>query len=146
MTSTQLDFLPSAAPKPIPRPSKKTRTKKPEPEKEPVAVEVEETAQVASAKKSVYSAGYVNIKTWGVRDRAGEWVEAPGSEWRAPFAAKHLTHREALEIFDTHPQAFQLVDGCDIWACLSDEEEVFVVRKEKTNVPAAEAVPGTTAD
>lgn len=99
------------------------------------------------SKKSLYGvSSYVNIKTWGVRDRSGEWVEAPGNQWRAPFAAKHLTHREASEIFETHPQAFQLVDGCDIWACLSDEDEVFVVKKEKTNVPAAEAVPRTPAD
>lgn len=143
--TTQLDFLPQEALKQIPRSSKKTRTKKPEPEPEipPVAEEAEEAP---AAKKSMYVAGYVNIKSWGVRDRAGEWVDAPGTEWRAPFVAKHLTHREASAIFETHPQAFQLVDGCDIWACLSDEDEVFVVKKEKTDVPASKAVPGAGGD
>lgn len=89
-----------------------------------------------------HTAGYVNIKTWGVRDRAGEWVEVPGTQWRATYAAKHLTQREALAVFETHPDAFQLIDGCDFWACLSDEDEVFVVKKEKTSVSTSEAVPG----
>jgi hypothetical protein len=92
------------------------------------------------------ASGYVNFKTWGVRDRAGEWVEVKNHPWFAPYAAKHLSHREAAALFETHPDAFQLVDGCDIWACLSDEDEVFVVKKEKSDVPTAEAVPGTPPD
>ena len=143
--TTQLDFLPQEAPKPIPPPSKKTRTKKPEPE--PTAKVVETPEKEVVSKASLYGvSAYVNIKTWGVRDRAGEWVEAPGTQWRASFTAKHLTHKEASSIFETHPQAFQLVDGCDIWACLSDEDEVFVVKKEKTDVPTPKAVPGAGGD
>jgi hypothetical protein len=111
----------------------------PEPEPD---LEAEES-DIPPVKKALYRvAEYVNIKTWGVRDRAGEWVEAPGTEWRAPFDAKNLTHREASAIFETHSDAFQLIDGCDIWSCLSDEQEVFVVKKEKTDVPAPKTVLG----
>jgi len=132
--------------KSVPPPSRKTRTKKPEPELTAEAAEEPEKEAVVSKASAYRVSQYVNIKTWGVRDRAGEWVENPGNEWQAPGAAKHLTHKEASALFETHPAAFQLVDGCDIWACLSDEDEVFVVRKEKTDVPAPKAVPGTAAD
>ena len=140
MTTYQMDFLLPEVPKPIPPPSKTSRTKKPEPE-------LEAPEEEGSAKMSAYGAtGYVNIKTWGVRDRAGDWVVVSDHPWFAPYAAKNITHREASALFETHPDAYQLIDGCDIWACLSDEDEVFVVKKEKTDVPAPKAVPGAGGD
>jgi len=120
----------------------KPKTVTPTKESESPKPKVEE-----EAKTSAYvSAGYVNIKTWGVRDRAGEWIEITDSPHFAPYAAKHLTRTEAHSVFARYLNAFQLIDGCDIWACLSDEDEVFVVVKEKTDVPTPEAVPGTGGD
>lgn len=63
--------------------------------------------------------------------------------WAPPHAAKDITRTEALDVFSRYPNAFQLIDGCDWWACLSDEEEVLTVVKEKADVPASEAIPGT---
>jgi hypothetical protein len=92
------------------------------------------------------SSGFKSIYTWGVRDRAGEWVEITDSQWFAPHTAKHITRTEALRVFEKYPHAFQLIDGCDRWACLSDEDEVFIVVKEKTDVATPEAVSGTPSD
>ena len=71
--------------------------------------------------------------SWGVKDMAGEWIR------------KCITKGQALKTFNEDAEAFQLYDGCDPWACLDDSTENFVLRKEKTNVPAPEGVPGTSA-
>lgn len=92
------------------------------------------------------SSGYVNIRTFGVRNRAGEWVEVDDRRlfpWQSVFYAKHLTLKIATLVFETHPEAHQLVDGCDIWAGCYDEVETYVVKKEKQNVAAPERLPGT---
>ena len=96
-----------------------------------------------SAARASLSSGYVNIRTWGVRTRTGDWVQySRTSKWQT-YPAKHLIHREAVEIFNTHPDAFQLIDGCDMWACLTNQEEALVVKEEKMNVPVDEAVSGS---
>jgi hypothetical protein len=87
-------------------------------------------------------APYKSIYTWGVRDRAGEWVTVTDHQWFAPHLAKNITKTAALDVFARHPEAFQLVDGCDCWACLRGADELFVVVEEK-NVVAREAVPRT---
>jgi hypothetical protein len=77
-----------------------------------------------------------------VKDRAGEWVHVTDHPWFSPHPAKHISRKAALDIFNRYPEAFQLIDGCDVWACLSDEDEVFTVVEEKKDVPAPEGVPG----
>ena len=165
MTTEQLVMLPLEDLKRIPKPSKRTETttepkaeeaeEESEPEVPPEAETDPPEEEESEVKKSRAHyggvSGYVNIKTWGVRNTKGEWVTIPGDPETAPMdyrqcprLAENLTHKEALRVFETHPAAFQLVDGCDVWACLSDEPEVFVVRKEK-DVPPDEAVSGTGA-
>lgn len=100
----------------------------------------------SSAPSLRHTSSYVNTKTFGVRDRNGEWVEVPTSQSWAAHPAKYLTRRDAEAVFATHPYAFQLVDGCDIWACLSDENEAFVTVKENPDVSAPEAILGTPGD
>jgi hypothetical protein len=96
---------------------------------------------------------FKSLNSWGVRDRAGEWITIPGDPDVASMdyrsisrTAKNVTRPEALRAFEKLPDAFQLIDGCDWWACLSDEDEVLVVVKEKTDVLAPEAVRGAGGD
>jgi hypothetical protein len=114
--------------------------------KEPEKVEeLEEPKEEASepVQSSRYGVTpFKSINSWGVKDRAGEWVVVKDNPQRAEHDACNITRREALRIFDTHPKAFQLIDGCDWWACLDDTPEVLVVKKEKTDVPADESLPG----
>lgn len=121
------------------------------PEEPPELLEAESEDDATTERKDNFHrvSKYTNIYTWGVRDRAGEWVTIPRNPDTAsmdyrqvPRLAERLTHREALDVFQKHPEAFQLVDGCDAWACLSDEAETFVVKKEKTGVPTPESVSG----
>lgn len=100
----------------------------------------------AAMTTHVMSSGYTNVKTWGVRNAAGEWVEMNDKRlfpWRSAFQAEHLTLREATIVFENHSDACQLIDGCDIWAGCYDNVQTYVVRKEKKNVPAPEGLPGT---
>ena len=107
-----------------PPPSTKVQTKKQEPELEP---EKEKSHYGMSA-----SSGPFQFRMcWGVKDRAGEWL--------AYCALK----RDATEVFERDPFAFQLIEGCNPVACLDDTlVETFIVRKEKQDVPAPEGVPG----
>ncbi len=138
MPTTQLLFLPErpAAPPSPPPPAKPP----PVSEKNVHSPPLREEASLDGVGR------YVNLKAWGVRDAAGAWVMVPNSQWRAEHEAKHLTRTEALAVFEGHTEAYQLVSGCDVWACLSDEPEVFVVKKEKKDVPAAKAVHGAGGD
>ena len=153
----QLDMLQLEDLSPTFKPSTKaTKTTEPKPEEEAEEEsepepqpEAEEEEEVTRSKASSWSSGYVNIYTWGVKDVNGNWVTIPADPDVAPMdyrsvpqVAEYLTHKKALEVFETHPYAAQLIEGCDWWACLDDTPEVLVVRKEKKGVPAPEAVPG----
>src|SRR4051812_46526387 len=143
----------------IPPPSKKPRTKKAEPPPEPEPApepekEEEEVEETPPAVKHALSRSGPpkSYHSWGVKDRAGEWITIPGDPNVAPMdcrsvphVACNITRPEALAAFENLPDAFQLIDGCDWWACLSDEDEVLVVVKEKTDVPAPKTVLGAGA-
>lgn len=97
--------------------------KKPEPEEE---LKIRDYKALGAFKTSL---------GWGVKDRAGEWIQSC------------VTKSMATACFEEDPAAFQLISGVNPWACLDETIVVtLVVRKEKTDVPVAEAVPGTPAD
>lgn len=144
MPTQQLNFFPPEALKPLPPPPlPKSLTTEPltetfqPPSEVPVAVESKPRASRQD------SSGFRRLHTWGVKDSSGAWLHVTDHPWAPPHAAKDITRTEALDVFSRYPNAFQLIDGCDWWACLSDEEEVLTVVKEKADVPASEAIPGT---
>ena len=144
MTTEHLVMLHLEDPRPTPR-SSKTAPKKTEvvedDDSEPEQAQPKERDPLRAAVSQ-----FKSIHAWGVKDRNGNWVEVPGNEQRATHDACNLLKSEALKVFATHPYAFQLISGCDWWACLSDEDEVLVVEQENPDVPAPEAVPGASSD
>jgi hypothetical protein len=125
MTTEHLDFWPEGVP------SFKDEVKKMS------AVPAVTEDDPTSVKRSVFAIeAPKNIKSWGVKDRAGEWVEVTDSPWYAPHAAKNLTKTAALDIFKRYEAAYQLIDGCDCWACLLNKEEVLVVVQQRDEAPS----------
>ena len=120
MISTQLPFLPMELPA-----SPQETTKKIEPVVE-APLEGDALARMG---------GYTCAISWGVKDRAGEWLSYCVAKW------------DAVRVFRENPDAFQLIKGCDPWAALDDSiVEVFTLMEEKKDVTPAEGVPGAGAD
>ena len=125
MPMTQRDFLPPEpavvappTPQPTLKKTRKTQAQKPEPE-------------VAPPTRHHMALGVFKTNlAWGVKDRKGEWL------------CRCVTRREAEKYFNEGNSSFQLIEGCDPWACLDDSPEILVVRKELSDVASPEAVPG----
>ena len=109
----------------------KRQTKKPPPKPEEAEEEQEE---VPAKGLSLYAVDSFKTRlTWGVKDRAGEWI------------ISSIVKSNARKVFDSDPEAFQLIEGCDPWACLDDSPVTLTVREEKPDVPTPEAVHGAGA-
>ena len=112
-------------------PSKRVKKKTETPTKE--LESAEDDAPRVPKNFNQADSGFKTQLSWGVKDRAGEWIRSC------------ITKSQALETFAEDRDAYQLIEGCDPWACLDDSPETLTVRRTKDE-PATEAVPGTPSD